>query len=222
MRFKASLYITLLLNLNTYIMQAQTAPTLNLSGEYYLRGVMEMASGILLKPDSSFEFFFSYGAMDRGGKGKWHSVEKDGLTLVVLNTPAADRHEADYALVQSRKGTEKLTVVRITDTNEHLLRYTFVRMHTASGIIEEETDQKGFFTMPQQPVNKIELIFTLCPERSSTFTIADSSHTYFEFRFEPWLTEVYFNNVIMKKTEEGFEGGHPLMDGQEFTYKKRK
>lgn len=203
-------------------MQAQTAPTLNLAGEYYLHGVMEMASGIWLKPDSSFEFFFSYGAMDRGGKGKWHPVEKDGLTLVVLNTPAADRHAADYALLQSRKGTEKLSVVRITDANEHLLRYTFVRMHTDNGIIEAETDQKGFFTMPQQPVKKIELIFTLCPERSSTFTIADSSHTYFEFRFEPWLTEVYFNNVILKKTEDGFEGGHPLMEGQEFEYEKRK
>ncbi len=29
-----------------------------LSGEYYLRGVTEIASGFLLKPDSTFEFFF--------------------------------------------------------------------------------------------------------------------------------------------------------------------
>ena len=38
-------------------------------GEYYLTGVMETASGFRLNADSSFDFFFSYGALDRSGKG---------------------------------------------------------------------------------------------------------------------------------------------------------
>jgi hypothetical protein len=29
------------------------------TGEYYLRGVTEVGSGFLLKPDSTFSFFFS-------------------------------------------------------------------------------------------------------------------------------------------------------------------
>jgi hypothetical protein len=213
---KQGIYLFLLLNLNTYIMQAQTSSTL--TGEYQLRGVMEMASGILLKPDSSFEFFFSYGAMDRSGSGKWQWIEKD--SLLVLNTP--DRHTADYALLESRKGTENLTVIRISDKNEYLLRYTQVRIHTNTGIIEGETDEKGFFTIPQQPVKQIELLFELCPERSSSFTIADSSHTYFEFRFEPWIADVYFDNVVLKPTQNGLEGGHPLLQGQQYKYQKRK
>ncbi len=197
-------------------MQAQTSSTL--TGEYQLRGVMEMASGILLKPDSSFEFFFSYGAMDRSGSGKWQWIEKD--SLLVLNTP--NRHAADYAMLQSRKGTENLTVIRISDKNEYLLRYTQVRIHTNTGIIEGETDEKGFFTIPQQPVKQIELLFELCPERSSSFTIADSSHTYFEFGFEPWIADVYFDNVVLKPTQNGLEGGHPLLQGQQYKYQKRK
>jgi len=215
MRIKTRLYFLLLLNLNTYFMQAQTS---TVAGEYQLRGVMEMASGLLLKPDSSFEFFFSYGAMDRSGSGRWHWSEKD--SMVILSTPS--RHTADYALVQSRKGTENLTVIRISDENVYLLRYTQVRIHTDTGTIEGVTDEKGFFTMPQQPVRKIELLFELCPERSSSFTIADSTHTYFEFRFEPWITEVYFDNVILRPTEQGFEGGHPLLEGSEYTYQKLK
>ncbi|TXJ27064.1 MAG: hypothetical protein E6Q24_09060 [Chitinophagaceae bacterium] len=97
---------------------------------------------------------------------------------------------------------------------------TQVRVHTDSGIIEGVTDNKGFFTIPRQPVKKIELLFELCPERFSSFTITNSNHTYFEFRFEPWITEVYFNNVILKPTKDGLEGGHPLLQGQQYKYQK--
>ena len=51
-------------------MDAQTNSR-DYTGEYYLRGVMETASGFKLNPDSSFQFFFSYGALDRMGSGKW-------------------------------------------------------------------------------------------------------------------------------------------------------
>jgi len=196
--------------------EAQTKPTI--AGEYELRGVMEMASGLLLKPDSTFEFFFSYGAMDRGGSGKWVWNEKKNT--VILNTP--DRHQSDYALVQSRKDTGKLTTFRITDPNQFLLRYTQFRVYTANGIIEGETDEKGYFSMPQQPVMKIELLLQLCPERFSTITITDSALTYFEFRFEPWVTDVYFNNVVLHLKEYGFEGGHPLLEGDQYDWNKLK
>jgi hypothetical protein len=43
------------------------AQTNNITGVYNLRGVMEMASGFKLNNDSSFEFYFSYGALDRYG-----------------------------------------------------------------------------------------------------------------------------------------------------------
>ena len=42
-----------------------------MAGEYSLTGVMETASGIQLNKDSTFQFYFSYGALDREGQGKW-------------------------------------------------------------------------------------------------------------------------------------------------------
>ena len=211
---KKLLCIVYFLNLNTYLMQAQTNETI--TGEYQLRGVMEMASGLLLKPDSTFEFFFSYGAMDRGGSGKWQWSEKD--SMLILNT--VNRHPSDYALTNSRKGPGKQTVIRIADANTHLLGYIQMRVHTANGIIEGNADPKGFFTMPFQPVKKIDLLFELCPEKFSTIEIKDSTHSYFEFRFEPWITDVYFENVMLKQTEKGLEGGHPLLKGHAYQYHK--
>lgn len=215
---KKIILLIYLLNLNSFFMQtetlAQTRPVI--TGEYHLRGVMEMASGILLKSDSSFEFFFSYGAADRMGSGKWAwNAEDSTLTL-----HTAERHASDYALVKSRKDEEGYTAICLTDPNKYLLGFTEVRVHTANGIIEGKTDSHGCFAIPAQPIKQIDLLFQLCPERMSTIKIEDSTHTYFELRFEPWFADVYFDNVKFKVTDEGLKGGHPLMPGNEFNYKK--
>ena len=51
-----------------------------LAGDYHLDGVMETGSGLLLRDDGSFEWFFSYGALDLGARGKW---KREGDTVVL-------------------------------------------------------------------------------------------------------------------------------------------
>jgi len=53
-----------------------------LAGEYHLDGVMETGSGLLLRADGSFEWFFSYGALDLGAKGRWARTG-NGIDLTV-------------------------------------------------------------------------------------------------------------------------------------------
>lgn len=71
--------------------------SISVTGEYYLRGVMETASGFKLNQDSTFQFFFSYGALDRYGSGTWtHTNNK-----IIFNS--IKQHEADFAIIQSQK-----------------------------------------------------------------------------------------------------------------------
>ena len=63
-------------------MQAQTKPV----GEYQLRGVREMASGFKLNEDSTFQFYFSYGALDRFGEGRW-TMKGNSLILNSRQSP---------------------------------------------------------------------------------------------------------------------------------------
>lgn len=53
-----------------------------LAGEYALAGVMETGSGLLLRSDGSFEWYFSYGALDLGARGTW-ARQGDGVELKV-------------------------------------------------------------------------------------------------------------------------------------------
>lgn len=55
-----------------------------LAGEYQLAGVMETGSGLLLRADGSFEWLFSYGALDLGARGTWSRIG-DAVELVVVD-----------------------------------------------------------------------------------------------------------------------------------------
>ena len=56
----------------------------SLPGHYYLQGVMETGSELLLKKDGTFEWMLSYGSMDEQASGEWR-VDGDKLTLVAGN-----------------------------------------------------------------------------------------------------------------------------------------
>ncbi|MGT2466717.1 hypothetical protein ACVOMV_19450 [Mesorhizobium atlanticum] len=66
-----------------------------LAGHYYLNGVMEVGSELLLNKDGSFEFALAYGANDQYGKGCW--VRK-GSTVEVIpagRSSASTHHTPD-------------------------------------------------------------------------------------------------------------------------------
>lgn len=184
-----------------------------MTGEYYLRGVMEVASGFKLNADSSFQFFFSYGALDRYGSGKWQV--KDGKLLLNSRPQPAK----DFALVTSKAEPVNHTTIRIIDNNTFLLPYVHAKLSPGS---EQSimTDSKGRIVVPRQKLDSISLLFEFCPERYSTFPIADSTHNFFEFRFEPWLMEVFFNDFSLQVDKDGLHGKHPLMEGATFRYNK--
>lgn len=59
-----------------------------LAGHYYLSGVMETGSELLLRPDGRFEWYLSYGAVDQSATGRW---SRNGATV----TLTADAAPAD-------------------------------------------------------------------------------------------------------------------------------
>lgn len=191
-------------------MQAQKP--LTMIGEYYLDGVMEVASGFKLNPDATFRFFFSYGALDRYGAGDWQL--KDGK--LILNSRPQPAH--DFALVTSKAVPGKQPTIRIIENNAVLLPYVHAKISPGDSIVT--ADNKGMIHLPQQQIDSITLLFEFCPERYSTFSIADTTHNYFEFRFEPWLMEVFFSNFSLSVDKEGLFGKHPLMEGAQFRYNK--
>jgi len=215
-RFAQNIITIMSIFLNGYNMKAQS-PLASPAGVYYLQGVREMASELVLKPDHSFEFLYSYGAVDRGGKGHWE-IDKNDSSRIILNS--AKRPLWDFALLSTKNTNDDRTVIKITDPNKMLLSYVSARIHTANNVIEKRSDREGYIIIPKQPITKIELLFELCPERFSTFVVSDSMPNDFEFRFQPWIAEVFFENIALTITEKGLIGSHPLLKGNDFEFEK--
>lgn len=60
----------------------------SLAGRYYLNGVTEVGSELLLRDDGRFEWFLAYGAMDRTASGRWSAA--DGRVVLTTDLPAQD------------------------------------------------------------------------------------------------------------------------------------
>ncbi|MBD2699711.1 hypothetical protein IC229_03615 [Spirosoma sp. BT702] len=194
---------------------AQPTPK-SLAGEYYLRGVQEVGSGIKLNDDFTFEFFFVYGALDRFGKGTWKLQGKQ----VILTS--SQRPPKDFALVTSKTVPGNKLTIRIVDPNTNLLRHVESAVKNGTDVQRQITNEKGEVSFLKQPQNEaISLRFEFAPERYSVFPITNKAHNYYEFRFEPWIMDVFFENQAYTLSDDGLEGLHPLLEpGKSYSFER--
>ena len=186
----------------------------NLAGEYYLQGVMETASGLKLNADSSFEFYFSYGALDRYGSGKW-SINKDNIILNSKQYPGKD-----FKLVNTAAATNNVSLLKIENPNTNLYRMVYCRFKSAGADTIINFDEDGTLVFPFA-VDSVQLLSELCSERSSTFAVTAKPSVY-TFNFEPWILEVFFNNNALRYSDDYLEGRHPLLDDKIYRFNKEK
>ena len=83
-----------------------------LAGHYYLQGVREVGSELLLHPDGRFDYFLAYGAYDESATGTW--TVQGGRVL--LNT-AGTMTPPCFRLKQSASQPEKPLTILVQNQN---------------------------------------------------------------------------------------------------------
>lgn len=186
----------------------------NLAGEYYLEGVMETASGLKLNADSSFEFYFSYGALDRYGSGKW-SVNKNNVILNSKQYPGKD-----FKLVNTIASANNVSLLKIENSNTNLYRLVYCRFKSGGADTIINFNGDGTLVFPFA-VDSVELLSELCSERFSTFAV-NAKPSVYTFNFEPWILEVFFNNHALHYSDDYLEGRHLLLDDKVYRFNKQQ
>lgn len=209
---KKIIFILSLITASTKMEAQETAG--RAEGEYYLAGVMETASGFKLNPDSTFQFFFSYGALDRTGEGTW----KLDNNHIIFNSK---RGSNGFSLVNSSETGNKNITVKIVDPNPLLRSNVYVLLKAGNDLADAvRTDKNGMISFPKQQFDSIMLVLEFCPEKVFVIPKPANNHNYFEFRFEKDIMEVFFNNLSLSLGNKELSGQHPLL--REGTYHFRK
>ncbi len=112
------------------------------AGHYVLRGVMEVGSELLLKPDGTFEYMLAYGAADYWDKGTW---THEG-NAVILNS--AGKEEAPFRLLRSEAGKPGRIRVWVMGKNGHGVANIHVQLKVGEQSSEATTDSDGAAVFP--------------------------------------------------------------------------
>ena len=186
------------------------------AGEYYLKGVMETAAGIKLNEDSTFEFFYSYGAADRQGSGSW-IIKENKIILTSIRKPG------NYfrLLKHEIQPGEKITV-KVTDPNADALRFVHTGILNGDKFIQGEVDNTGKAVFEKQPYDSIALMFAMSPENTMFYKPSKAGENYFEFAIEPWIMEVIFDNTEFKIDSEKMIGQHLIFGEEDVFFEKHK
>lgn len=184
----------------------------SIAGEYYLKGVHEMASGFLLKPDNTFEFFFSYGALDRYGRGHWTLLDNK-ITFNSRPWPGYD-----FSLSSHRKIQEDAVLIKVETGNPVIARYCFCALNNTSPENWKELNQQGEATFSATGVTTIHLACEFVSERQTAIEVPGTGANEFTFKTEDWLFEYFFKDISLRLCDDGLIGAHPLLKGTEWVY----
>lgn len=165
-------------------MQSQTFSP----GEYHLTGVREMASGFNFTPDGKFQFFLSYGGMDRSATGTY-KVEGDTIKLSSDKDPGKD-----FDIVSQRKEGSGY-VIRIIDPNTILANNVRCIYFVNGEQLEEYTDSKGVININVQECEKIYVQHALYADIASLIKDETNPNNVFELKLRPVLEQVSFKGI---------------------------
>jgi hypothetical protein len=190
--------------------------TCHFCGIFYLNNMHESASGFNLRADSTFEFFFSSGALERYGDGRWSvTIHATNDTLIHLHS----LEEKGNALTVLQKATRKNGQLTLQLKNvspllyEHFSLVAFHQNDTAFTY----ADSRGTAIIDGDQYDSLQVICGLCPDYR--LSLPNEGSNYLEIGTEPWLFEIFFKGMTLRFKNDQLQGRHPMLAG-EFVYQK--
>lgn len=175
----------------------------DLAGHYVLRGVMEVGSELLLKPDSTFEYMLAYGAADYWAKGTWR---RQG-DAVILNS--AGKEEAPFRLLRSEVGKAGRIRVWVMGKNGHGVANIRVELRPGEQHFEAMTDSDGAAVFPDgKGARAVSFEVRVYSVRAGPFDGSASDRDfYFEINGDA-ITQVLFKDERLAIEDKGLVMKH--------------
>ncbi len=164
-----------------------------IDGEYYF-GKMEMASGFKFS-EGKFQFFYSYGAIDRGATGTF-SIEGDSVILK-SDKPAG----RDFTVVSQQHAGKGYQLI-FQDANSYLVRNILCVFVNNGEQHQVVTDDSGRAGIELEHCDTIYVMHTLFPDVPTIIKETANVNNRFTLRLNPSLGNLTFKGVNLKIVDD--------------------
>jgi hypothetical protein len=162
----------------------------NIEGEYYFRK-MEMASGFNFTKDGKFQFFYTYGSVDRNATGSF-SVHGDSLILKSDKEPGKD-----FTITSESKEGKGYNII-FKHPNKYLLK-NIVCIFVVNGQGQEAySDENGGLHVDLAHCDTIYVVHNLYPDVPTLVKDERDDNNSFTLELKPSLGQVSFKDIYFK------------------------
>lgn len=191
--------ITLTLFMNFIISNSSAAQSHHdVTGEYSLKGIPEMAAGFKFNEDSTFQFFYIYGAVDRSAHGEFTVI--DNRIILKGSKPAG----SDFTLSKELKSGNGFTV-SIVDSNKLLIKDAVCFFISGTDTVFVQTNDEGIANTEIRECDKILIIHQFYPDIPTVINVKGEENNYFELTLNQSLAEVVFDDAVIEFDKENGE-----------------
>jgi hypothetical protein len=170
----------------------------DVSGHYVLRGVMEVGSELMLKPDGTFEYMLAYGAADYWAKGTW---KRDG-NAVILHSSGSEA--APFKLLRSETGKPGRIRVWVLGQSGKGVANIHVGLQAGDEKLEATTDSDGAAVFPDAPnAHAVTFEVRVYSVEAGPFAIDPAKKDYFFEVNGAAITQVLFKDERLAIDKDG-------------------
>lgn len=170
-------------------------PQTIIQGEYYFRKT-EMVSGFKFSADGTFQFFFSYGAVDRRATGTF-SVEGDAIKL------KSDKEAGKDFTVTSQSEQGDGYILKFSHPNPFLLNYIRCIFQADGKSTETVSDSRGEVRVDLRNCDSIYAQHLLYPDIATLVKDPENGNNSFELALNPSLEQLSFRGIDLTIESDG-------------------
>ena len=172
--------------------------------------VPEGASGLMLHPNQTFEFYFVYGAADYMAKGTWRR-DKDSVVLATSESEAKP-----FRVLRTAAGTPGMPRVFVLAPNGGGVQHMDVMLTTTAGAGKTRTSQEGLAEFEMKgSIQSVSIHVPVYDVDAGPFEIAPGNHdVWLEINGEA-ITKLQFKDERLRIVDGAlemtyFKGDKPL------------
>lgn len=176
-----------------------------IEGVYRMAGGHEMVAAFEFKKDSSYQFYFIYGVVDRNSNGHF-TIHNGNIILHSLKVPGKD-----FTIIRQEKRGDG-TSIKITNPNVYLIKNVAGIFKKGNEEDQQISNAEGNIHSKLNDCDSIFIIHTLFPDVPTLIKKDETGrNNYFELSLNPSLAGLSFHDFTLSITPEGLTGNLPWL-----------